>query len=199
MQNNTQATWFEQYRRALRFVAPYFRQLTIVTMIGGIATGLGLLQPYFSKLLIDSALLRRDMRALFWIAGLMTAFTIAGFALNVVSSYQYVRISANLLFDMRLALYQHLQACSPRFWAKNRLGDVVSRINNDVGEVQRIAADTLLAACSNIVFLAGAAAIMAWVSLPVFLCSIAALPVSIWALRHFQNRLSEQARTVRER
>ncbi|MBV9506625.1 MAG: ABC transporter ATP-binding protein [Acidobacteriia bacterium] len=199
MQNNTQITWFGQYRRALRFVAPYFPQLTVVTMIGGIATGLGLLQPYFSKLLIDSALLRRDLHALFWIAGMMAGFTIAGFALNIVSSYHYVRISANLLFDMRLALYRHLQACSPRFWTKNRLGDVVSRINNDVGEVQRIAADTLLAACSNVVFLAGAAAIMAWFSLPVFLCSLAALPFSIWALRHFQNRLSEQARTVRER
>src|SRR5947208_16354594 len=92
------------------------------------ATGVGLVQPYFSKLLIDSALLRRDMRALVWVAGLMAAFTIAGFVLNIVSSYQYVRISANLLFDMRLALYRHLQACSPRFWTRNRLGDVVSRI-----------------------------------------------------------------------
>jgi ATP-binding cassette subfamily B protein len=191
--------WFTQYRRALGFVAPYYKRLTLVTLVGAAATGIGLAQPYFSKLLIDSALLRRDMRALILIAGMMAAFTIAGFVLNIVSSYQYVRFSASLLFDMRLALYRHLQACSPRFWTRNRLGDVVSRINNDVAEVQRIAADTLLAICSNVIFLVGAAAIMAWFSLPIFLCSLAALPVSIWALRRYQSRLSQQVRTVRER
>jgi len=181
------------------FVAPYYRRLALVTLLGAAATGIGLAQPYFSKLLIDSALLRKDMRALVLIAGLMAAFTIAGFVLNIVSSYQYIRISASLLFDMRLALYRHLQACSPRFWTRNRLGDVVSRINNDVAEVQRIAADTLLAVCSNVIFLVGASAIMAWFSLPLFLCSLAALPLSIWALRRYQSRLSQQVRTMRER
>ncbi len=191
--------WFRQYGRALRFLLPYSKRLAGVTLVGLMATGVGLVQPYFSKLLIDSALLRRDMRALVWVAGLMAAFTIAGFVLNIVSSYQYVRISAHLLFEMRLTLYRHLQACSPRFWTRNRLGDVVSRINNDAAEVQRITADTLLAVCSNIVFLVGAAGIMVWFSLPIFLCSVAALPPSIWALRRYQALLSEQARKVRER
>lgn len=195
----TTGTWLRQYGRALRFVLPYTKRLAAVTLVGMIATGLSLAQPYFSKLLIDSALLRRDMRALLWVAGLMASFTIAGFVLNIVSSYQYVKISAHLLFDMRLALYRHLQSCSPRFWTRNRLGDVVSRINNDVAEVQRISADTLLAVCSNVIFLVGAAGIMVWFSLPIFLCSVAALPPSIWALRRYQALLSQQVRRVRER
>ena len=199
MSNGTRGIWFRQYGRALRFLLPYSKRLAGVTLVGLMATGVGLVQPYFSKLLIDSALLRRDMRALVWVAGLMAAFTIAGFVLNIISSYQYVRISAHLLFEMRLTLYRHLQACSPRFWTRNRLGDVVSRINNDAAEVQRITADTLLAVCSNIVFLVGAAGIMVWFSLPIFLCSVAALPPSIWALRRYQALLSEQARQVRER
>jgi ATP-binding cassette subfamily B protein len=191
--------WFKQYGRALRFVLPYSGRLAAVTVVGLMATAIGLMQPYFSKLLIDSALLRRDMRALVWVAALMAAFTIAGFVLNIVSSYQYVRISAHLLFELRLTLYRHLQACSPRFWTRNRLGDVVSRINNDAAEVQRITADTLLAVCSNLVFLVGAAAIMVWFSPPVFLCSLATLPISIWALRRYQAILSGQVRTMRER
>jgi ATP-binding cassette subfamily B protein len=191
--------WLNQYQRALRFVLPYWKRLAGVTLLGLIATGTGLMQPYFSKLLIDSALLRRDMRALIWVAGLMASFTIAGFILNIISSYQYVRISAQLLFEIRLAVYRHLQLCSPRFWAGRRLGDVVSRINNDAAEVQRIVADTLLAVCSNLVFLAGAAGIMVWFNLPIFLFSVASLPFSIWALRRYQSVLSGQVRTVRER
>ena len=199
MPAETTRIWFRQYGRALRSVLPYWKRLAAVTLVGMVATGVGLLQPYFSKLLIDSALLRRDMRTLVWVAGLMAAFAIAGFVLNIVSSYQYVKISAQLLFELRLTLYRHLQACSPRFWTRNRLGDVVSRINNDAADVQRITADTLLAVCSNVLFLVGAAAIMAWFSLPVFLCSVAALPPSIWALRRYQALLSGQVRTMRER
>jgi len=199
MPTETTRIWFRQYGRALRFVLPYSKRLAAVTLVGLMATGVGLMQPYFSKLLIDSALLRRDMRALLWVAGLMAVFTIAGFVFNIVSSYQYVKISAHLLFEIRLAVYRHLQACSPRFWTRNRLGDVVSRINNDAAEVQRITADTLLAVCSNLIFLVGAAVIMAWFSLPIFLFSVATLPFSIWALRRYQALLSEQVRTFRER
>ena len=199
MSLETAQIWLTQYQRALRFVLPYWKRLAGVTLIGLLATAIGLAQPYFSKLLIDSALLRRDMRALVWVAGLMAGFTIAGFVLNIISSYQYVRISAQLLFEIRLAVYRHLQTCSPRFWASRRLGDVVSRINNDAAEVQRIAADTLLAVCSNVVFLFGAAGIMVWFSPPIFLVSLVTLPFSIWALRRYQSTLSLQVRAVRER
>jgi ATP-binding cassette subfamily B protein len=59
--------------------------------------------------------------------------------------------------------------------------------------------DTLLAAVSNVAFLAGAAAIMVWFSWSVFLLSVATLPVSLWALRRYQERLRGEARAVRER
>src|SRR5215510_2690791 len=115
MSLETAQIWLKQYERALRFVLPHWKRLAGVTLLGLMATGIGLMQPYFSKLLIDSALTRRDMRALFWVAGLMAGFTIAGFLLNILSSYQYVRISAHLLFEIRLGVYRHLQTCSPRF------------------------------------------------------------------------------------
>ena len=82
----------------------------------------GLVQPYISKLLIDDALLRRNLHMLLIVSGLMVGVTVLGFALNILSSYQYVRVSATVLFDMRLALYRHLQTLSPRFWARTQAG-----------------------------------------------------------------------------
>jgi hypothetical protein len=64
MSVETAQIWLKQYQRALRFVLPHWKRLAGVTLIGLFATAIGLAQPYFSKLLIDSALLRRDMRAL---------------------------------------------------------------------------------------------------------------------------------------
>jgi ATP-binding cassette subfamily B protein len=187
------------YRRALAFITPYWPRLVFVLLAGIAATSLSLIQPYISKLLIDDALLKRNFRTLVIVSGVMVLATAGSFALNILSSYQYVRVSARVLFDMRLALYRHLQKLSPRFWARTKLGDVVSRINNDIAEVQRVSADSLLSILSNLVFLAGSAAIMTSLNPRVFLLSAAVIPVSIWALRHYQVQLAERVRTVRER
>jgi ATP-binding cassette, subfamily B, bacterial len=187
------------YRRALKFVAPYWSRLVIIFFSGIVSTGLGLAQPYISKLLIDDALLKRNFRMLLTISSLMIGVTITGFVLNILSSYQYVRLSAAVLFDMRLALYRHLQTLSPRFWASRKLGDVISRINNDIGEVQRVSADSLLSVLSNIVLLIGSILIMSRLSLRLFAISAAVLPVSAWALTHYQKTLSGRIRVVRER
>ncbi|SPE42532.1 ABC transporter [Candidatus Sulfopaludibacter sp. SbA3] len=187
------------YKRAARFLTPYRWRLLWILLTGVAATSFGLAQPYISKLLIDEALLRRDFHALLKVSLMMVGAAVGSFTLNILSSYQYVRVSALVLFDMRVALYQHLQSLSPRFWAKAQLGDVVSRINNDISEVQRISADSLLSVLSNVVFLLGSAAIMASLNVRLFLLSLIVLPFSIWTLRFYQRRLAVRVKLVRER
>jgi ATP-binding cassette, subfamily B, bacterial len=190
---------FAQYRRALKFVAPYWGGLVFVLVLGLFSTAVGLVQPYITRLLLDDALLPRNMQALAKIAALMVIVTVIGFVLNIISSYRYIRLSAECLFDMRLAVYRRLQSLSPRFLARTKLGDVVSRINNDIGEVQRICSDTLLSVLSNILFLFGSLAMMASINLRLFFASIVFLPISVFALRHYQARLATQTKTLRER
>lgn len=190
---------FREYRRALIFVAPYRGRLALVLFISLFSTLLGLVQPYIAKLLIDEALLSRSVRALWFVAGGMVVAAALGFAMSILASYRYTAVSAEVLFDMRLAVYRHLQRLSPRFYARTKLGEIVSRINNDVAEVQRVAADTVLALISNLLFLIGSAAIMIWLNGRLFLLSIALVPPAILALRRYQRRLMGQVREVRER
>src|SRR5579871_3745457 len=192
------AAWSE-YGRLKPFLHPYTGRLIFILAISLLATALGLVQPYISKLLIDTALLRRDWRALVWVSGLMFLATVFGFLINILSSYQYVRVSAAMLFDMRLALYRHLQTLSPRFYAKWRLGDLVSRLNNDIGEVQRVSADTLLSVLSNVTFLVGSIAMMLWLNWRLFLLSIALVPLCLWTFAHYQQKLTDFTRQLRER
>ena len=188
-----------QYRRALIYVTPYWRGLLLVMILGLFSTIVGLAQPYISRLLIDDALIRRNVHALFEIAILMVVVTVVGFVLNILSSYRYVRISAECLFTMRLSVYRHLQRLAPRYYNKTKLGDLVSRINNDISEVQRICSDTLLSVFSNVLFFVGSVAMMIWLNWHLFLLSVVLLPVGIVALRHYQGRLTVQTRTLRER
>ena len=166
--------------------------------ISFLSTGLALAIPYLSKDLVNRALLGRDWRALLHIMGMFVAITLAGFVLNMVSGLRYTRVSAEILFDMRLALYRHLLRLSPRFYAQTRMGEIMSRINNDMGEIQRIAAETALAWVGNVLFLVGSVAMLVWLDARLFLLSVALLPVSVWALQHYRGRLEDKVAALRQ-
>lgn len=192
------AQW-KTYGRLWVFVRPYVRRLVLVLVVSLFSTALGLVQPFISKLLIDQALLQRDMDALVRIAGLMFGAAVAGFGLNILASYRYVKISAAMLFDMRVALFRHLQTLSPRFYAQFRMGDLMSRLNSDVGEVQRVSADTLLSVLSNVVFFAGCVGMMLWLNWRLFLVSVILVPACLLAFRHYQRKLTALTKQLRER
>ena len=188
-----------QFRRALAYVAPYWRRLVPVVVLSLASTGAALLVPLLSIDLIDDALLAGDRATLVRIVAAFVGLTALGFVLNVASGLRYTRVSAEILFDMRLDLYRHLQRLSPRFYARTRMGDIVSRLNNDIGEIQRVAAEAALAWIGNILFLAGAVGMMIWLDVRLFLAGLAVLPLSIWALVLYRRRLERRVAVFRER
>ncbi|HLK20140.1 MAG TPA: ABC transporter ATP-binding protein [Bryobacteraceae bacterium] len=185
-------------RTLLRYALPYWRRLALVLILSLLSTAMSLVLPYLSKALIDRGLMGRDSRALVVIVSLFAGITLISFLLNVVSGLRYTGTSAQILFDMRLALYRHLQQLSPRFYAKTRLGEIVSRINNDIAEIQRVAAETALAWLGNVLFLIGTVAFMLWLDARLFLLTIALLPISFWALVHYRQRLEGKVATLRQ-
>lgn len=184
--------------RLLGYVVPYLRRLLLVIGLSLLGTALTLYLPYLSKGLVDQALLRHDWSALLRIVGLFAAFTVASFILNLVSGLRYTRVSAEILFDMRLALYRHLQRLSPRFYARTKLGDIVSRINNDIGEIQRVAAECVLAWAGNILYLAGTVVMLLFLDARLFLAAVALLPLSVWVLSRYRRRLEAKIAVMRQ-
>ncbi len=192
------ASW-GTYRRLIPWIMPYRARLLGVLGISLLATGVGLVQPYLSKLMIDGALLHRDFALLVRIALLTVLVTVVGSVLNIASSYRYVALSAAMLYDIRVALLAHLQMLSPRFYARFRLGDLMSRINSDVSDVQRAAGDTLLAVLGNVLFLIGSLAMMAWLDWRLFVVGTVLVPVATGLFVWLQRRLVAMTRTMRER
>ena len=186
-------------RRALSYVRPHARRLILVVGLSVAGTGLSLLLPYLSKSLVDDALLARDMSALVRIVALFAAITLASFAFNVVSGLRYTHVSADILFDMRLAVYRHLQRLSPRFYTAMPLGQIVSRINSDIGEIQRVVAEAALAWVGNVLFLAGTVGMLIYLDGSLFLLVLAAVPPAIWALVRYRRELEGSVAVLRER
>ena len=188
-----------ELRRAFAYLTPYWRRLTLVFLISIVSTATTLAVPYLTKDLIDSALLGRDIAALRRVVLWFAALGVFSFLLNVTSGLRYTRVSADILFDMRLALYEHLQRLSPRFYARTRLGDIIARINGDISEIQRVAAEAALAWVGNVLFLLGSVTMMLWLDWRLTAIALAATPVSLWSLVHYRRRLEIKVADLRQR
>lgn len=188
-----------RFQWTLAYLRPHAWALALVTLISLFSTALSLVQPYLSKLLIDEALLQRNVNALIRVSALMTGSSILAFAFNVAAAYYYTQISTRVLFAMRRDLLSHLHALSPRFYAQWKTGDILSRLNNDIGEIQRVVADALLSLLGNLGFLAGSVFILVRMDVGLFTVGIAVLPVAAWVAWWFRQMLVDRIRVVRER
>jgi ATP-binding cassette subfamily B protein len=186
-------------RRALAYVGPHWRRLTLVLVLSLAGTIVGLYIPYLSRLLIDRALLGGDRATLVRIILMFAGLTSVSFVLNVISGLVYTRVSAEVLFEMRLGLFRQLQRLSPRFYAQMPIGQIASRINADIGEIQRVAAEIALAWVGNVIFLVGSIIILQALDRVLFAVSLAILPAALFALVRYRRRLESAVAGVRDR
>jgi ATP-binding cassette, subfamily B, bacterial len=186
-------------RRALSYVTPHWRRLLLVLGLSLISTVLALYIPLLSRKLIDGALLGGNSAMLVRIVGQFAALTLGSFALNVVSGLVYTRTSAEILFEMRLGLFRQLQRLSPRFYADMPVGQIATRLNADIGEIQRVAAELALAWMGNVIFLVGSVVILYRLDRVLFAASLAVLPFAVWALVRYRSRLEDAVTGVRDR
>jgi len=169
----------------------------VVLSLAGTAATLAL--PYLSKLIVDDAILPGDFPALLRIVGLFVGITALSFVFNVFSGMRYTKVSADILFDMRLELYLHLQRLSPRFYARTALGDIVSRINGDIGEIQRVTAEAALGWFGQVVALVGTVVMLVYLDWELFLVGILVMPPALLALTWYRRQLEDRVRVLRER
>ncbi len=187
-----------EFRRPLAYLLPYRRALAVILLLSALNTTLALAQPYLSKVLVDRAFAERDLVALYWTVALFAVAAIGGFFLTAVIGLRYTRVSANVLFDMRLAVYQHLLKLSPRFYARRPLGDILARINNDVGEIQRVASESLFSWVGNLLFFVGSVVAMLWLDARLAVAGLTLLPISVWVLVRTRRSLARHIKAMRE-
>ena len=183
----------------LPYLKPHIPGLIVVLSISLASTALSLVQPYLTKLLIDEALLKKDTEALLRVAAMMVITSIVAFGFNVAAGYLYTRISTKVLFAMRSDLLSHLHRLSPRFYSEWKTGDILSRLNNDISEIQRVVADALLSILGNVGFLIGSIVILLGMDARLFVVGVAVLPVAVGVAWWFRRMLVDKVREVREK
>lgn len=181
------------------FVQPHRRAIGGLLLLSFVATLLVLLQPWLTKLLIDDGLLAGDYPALVKIALGMTLVGVFSTALGGLNRYLHTRLSGRILFALRSDLYAHLQKLSPSFFGRRRIGDLLSRIDGDVAEIQRFAVDSLFSAVSSLIGLVGALVLLLTLSWKLSLLVLVLIPLETLWLRWMRRKVEQRVRTLRER
>ncbi|NBB63328.1 ATP-binding cassette domain-containing protein [Pseudomonas sp. ODNR1LW] len=188
---------------ALRWLYSFVRphRLAIAGLLGlsVCASALVLVQPWLTKLLIDDGLLARNFPMLVLIAGLMIVAGLLGTALSGINRYLHTRLSGRMLFALRDDLYRHLQTLSPSFYGQRRIGDLMSRLDGDVAEIQRFAVDSLFSAVSSVIGLVVAVAMLLTLSWKLSLLALVLIPLDVLWLRWMRRKVERDVRQLRER
>ncbi|MHC5352068.1 ABC transporter ATP-binding protein [Metapseudomonas furukawaii] len=193
----------ELLRRALGWLYGFVRpQLRSIAVLLGLSLGASLLvlaQPWLTKTLIDDGLLAKDFGLLVQVAVAMIAVGILGTALSGINRYLHTRLSGRILFALRDDLYRHLQQLSPAFYGRKRIGDILSRLDGDVAEIQRFAVDSLFSAVSSVIGLVGAVTLMLLLSWQLSLLLALLIPIEVLWLRWMRRKVEREVRSLRER
>ena len=193
----------EALQQSLRWLYGFVRpqRMAIAGLLGLslCATLLVLVQPWLTKLLIDDGLLARNFPALATIAGVMVLAGILGTLLSGLNRYLHTRLSGRILFALRDEIYRHLQGLSPTFYGQRRIGDLMSRLDGDVAEIQRFAVDSLFSAVSSVIGLVCALGMLLALSWKLSLLALVLIPLDVLWLRWMRRKVEREVRQLRER
>ncbi|WP_238066401.1 ABC transporter ATP-binding protein [Pseudomonas shirazica] len=181
------------------FVRPHRRAIGLLLGLSLGASLLALAQPWLVKTLIDEGLLAKDYQTLWHMAAIMIGAGLLGTVLAGVNRYLHTRLSGRILFALRDDLYRHLQQLSPTFYGRRRIGDILSRLDGDVAEIQRFAVDSLFSAVSAVIGLVGAVALMLMLSWQLSLLLALLVPIEVLWLRWMRRKVEREVRNLRER
>ncbi|WP_286953790.1 MULTISPECIES: ABC transporter ATP-binding protein [unclassified Pseudomonas] len=181
------------------FVRPQRRAIGVLLGLSLGASLLALAQPWLVKTLIDEGLLAKNYQMLWHMAAIMIVAGLLGTVLAGVNRFLHTRLSGRILFALRDDLYRHLQRLSPTFYARRRTGDILSRLDGDVAEIQRFAVDSLFSAVSAVIGLVGAVALMLMLSWQLSLLLALLIPLEVLWLRWIRRKVEREVRNLRER
>lgn len=195
---NTLHSTLSRFRRLTPFVSPFLPRLIFTFILSLFGTVLSLLWPIFTKILIDDVLLAKNLPLLWMLSGLMVVVTAMGYVIGALNRYYYTQVTARILFALREHLFSHLQALSLRFHTRTKVGDLLSRLNTDISEVQSILTDAAFAFISNVFVLLATVAFLVWLNWQLFLLSLIVVPFQFYGIVKIRPLMVDETRKVRE-
>ncbi|MCB0328366.1 MAG: ATP-binding cassette domain-containing protein [Bdellovibrionales bacterium] len=181
-------------RRILQYLQPYtgaFLIALLCTILFGASEG-GI--PFIVKYILDGIFAQKNEGLLYWLPLVIVGFALFRGTFDFLQSYLLARLGHLIVKDIRNDMDQKILSLSPAFFVRERGGDILSRVTNDVVLVRTLLTDSVSAVIRDsirVVVLLGVA-----FYLDALLAAIAfvAFPIAVYPVTRFAKRVRKFAR-----
>ncbi|GEE02075.1 ABC transporter ATP-binding protein [Gordonia spumicola] len=183
-------------RRIAGFARPHRSRIVVFLLLSTVTAALTVATPLLAGRVIDLITDGDSSQAggIVGLAVLIAVIAVVEAATGIAIRWLSSTIGEGLIFDLRRAVFDHVQKMPVAFFTRTRTGALVSRLNNDVIGAQRAFSDTLSGVVSNFVTLLLTLGVMVAISWQITLLALALLPVFVLPARRMGRRMAGLAR-----
>ncbi|MGD8866117.1 MAG: ABC transporter ATP-binding protein [Gemmatimonadales bacterium] len=186
-------------RRLLRYLRPYRRKVILAVVMLIAASGLDLVGPYLTARAIDVAIPNRDLNLLAILAGIYTLTLLLALLLSYVQTLVTVWIGQQVMYDLRTEIFSQLQRLSLRFFDRNPVGRLMTRLTSDVEALNEMFTSGVVAIFGDVFTLIFIVAIMLAMNWKLALVSFTVIPMVYAAAHWFRKNVRRSYRDIRVR
>jgi ATP-binding cassette subfamily B protein len=190
---NPALSW-QLLKRVSAYARPYRWQISLMLVTILISSVLGLVAPLILREIIDNALPKKDLGYLTRLSVLLVCVPLVNATVLVFQRWLNSAIGEGVIYDLRHQLYRHLQAMSLRFFTHTKVGELMSRLNNDVVGAQRAINTTLVSIVTNVMSVVATLVVMLALEWRLTLLGLAVVPLFILPARRMSSVLRSIAR-----
>jgi len=184
-------------RRLLHYLRPYSPRAALALAAIIASSMLQLAQPYLMKEAIDRYIPAGNLEGLDRIALWYLLILLASFVLEFTQTWVLQNIGQRIMFDMRMEIYAHLQRLDLRFYDRNPVGRLMTRVTTDVDVINDLFTSGVVSIFGDVFTLAGIMIVMLTMNWQLALVSFAVLPLIFIVTQWFRRNVRESYRTVR--
>ena len=173
--------------RMIRYVLSFKRKVLMLVLALMSATGLNLLPPLLFAMAIDRYITVLDFNGLTMLAVAFVSLNVATFFSQYFQNYLIEWLGSRMEYEMRKDMFRHLQNLSIGFYADKEVGNIVSRVTNDVEKITELISSGVVTAIADIITLVGIVAIMLWMNTWLSLIAFTVIPMIV-AFMYFWGR-----------
>src|SRR5574341_440253 len=164
-------------RRLLTYVRPYVTRVVLAVGLLFIASLLGIVGPYLTKIGIDEHIAHGDYAGLTRIALLYLGVLILAFVFNYARMFMMEWIGQKTMYDLRVQIFSHLQYLPLRFFDQNQVGRLMTRVTSDVQALNEMFSSGLVAIFGDIFTLTGIIIVLFTMNWQLTLVTLSVLPL----------------------
>ena len=186
-------------RRLLAYLRPQRGRVIFAVLLLALGAGLGLAGPYLVKVAIDDGILAGNQGILLTVALLYLLFLGLEYVVAYGQAIVVAMLGQRFMYDLRMQLFSHMEKLSIRFFDRNPVGRLVTRMTGDVETLNEMFTGGLIAIFGDIFLLVGIMIFLLILNWRLALVTFSVLPfISIFTL-FFRTRLRANFREVRKR